>query len=324
MQVTKAGADWDGDLALLINNKIMMEGVDREAPIVLDMEDKITALAEPDTKESRLALVLRTINSLIGEISNAASSYWGKMPRDPAVKKKYEEYVDLLSILNGKAIDCAKTGVIYPIPKHIAKYSKPLPYFMKYASDYYMGLSKFSHANSNMNRLCKDIEHWCKTERYTSGARDFDYHIMVDEAIEVPEKLQLQVNALFIRFYKETAELARDQLNIRKYGDDSLSRYDAKNFSINWGYYYDQYRREAEELCDDKKMLANAAVRSCYEFYASKKNTRFMWVVAGDGVLENIKQQRFELPIRDPQGEYEYLGSRYSFAEIMLDEGEQE
>lgn len=311
-----------GDLCLLINNKTMMEGVDREIPIVLDMEDKITALAEPDTKESRLALVLRTINSLIGEISNAASSYWGKMPRDPAVKKKYEEYVDLLSILNGKAIDCAKTGVIYPIPKHIAKYSKPLPYFMKYASEYYMGLNKFSHANSNMNRLCKDIERWCKTERYSSGARDFDYRIMIDDKIEVSSELQERVNKIYIKFHKETAELARDQSNIRKYGDESLSRYDARNFSINWGYYYEQYKQEAESLCDDKKMLANAAVRACYEFHANKKNTRFMWVIAGDGILENIKQQKFELPIRDPYGEYEYLGNRYSFAEIMLNEGE--
>lgn len=98
------GADYDGDLCLLINNKTMMEGVDREAPIVLDMEDKITALAEPDTQESRLALVLRTINSLIGEISNAASGYHNKAPRDPETKKKYSEYVDLLSILNGKAM----------------------------------------------------------------------------------------------------------------------------------------------------------------------------------------------------------------------------
>lgn len=82
----------------------MMEGVDRNAPIVLDMEDKITALAELNTKETRCALILRTINSLIGEISNAASGYENKAPRDANVKKKYDEYVDLLSILNGKAM----------------------------------------------------------------------------------------------------------------------------------------------------------------------------------------------------------------------------
>ena len=47
----------------------MMKGVDRNAPVVLDMEDKITALAEEDTMDNRVALILRTINSLIGETS---------------------------------------------------------------------------------------------------------------------------------------------------------------------------------------------------------------------------------------------------------------
>ena len=47
----------------------MMKGVDRNAPVVLDMEDKITALAEEDNMDNRVALILRTINSLIGETS---------------------------------------------------------------------------------------------------------------------------------------------------------------------------------------------------------------------------------------------------------------
>lgn len=98
------GSDFDGDLVFLIDNKTMMEGVDRDIPVVMDVEDKITALAEEDTAENRVALVLRTINSLIGETSNCSTGYHNKVPKDPAVKKKYESYVDLLSIINGKAI----------------------------------------------------------------------------------------------------------------------------------------------------------------------------------------------------------------------------
>lgn len=81
-----------------------MEGVHRYTSVVLDMEDKITALAEKNTKESRFALIMRTINSLIGEISNTATCYASKTPKDEATKKKYNEYIDLLSILNGKAM----------------------------------------------------------------------------------------------------------------------------------------------------------------------------------------------------------------------------
>lgn len=82
----------------------MMKGVDRNAAVVLDMEDKITALDEPDTQQTRLALILRTINSIIGEISNCASFFHNRQPKDAAVKEKYRGYVDLLSILNGKAM----------------------------------------------------------------------------------------------------------------------------------------------------------------------------------------------------------------------------
>jgi len=35
---------YDGDLCLIINNKMMMSGVDHNAKIVIDIEDKVTAL----------------------------------------------------------------------------------------------------------------------------------------------------------------------------------------------------------------------------------------------------------------------------------------
>lgn len=192
---------------------------------------------------------------------------------------------------------------------------------MKYASEYYGGLNKFAHTNSNMNRLCKDIERWCKTERFKIGPRDFDYHIMLDEELQVPDDIQDSINALFLRFTKEMADLSRDQANIRKYGDDSLSTYDSRNFMINWGYYYEIYESEAKKICPNMKMLANAAVRACYEYYPNKKNTKFMWVVVSKGILQNIKQIKYDLPIRDDNGEFEYLGRKYSFAEIVLEGG---
>ena len=55
------------------------------------------------------------------------------------------------------------------------------------------------------------------------------------------------------------------------------------------------------------------AVSACYEFYTQKKNTKFMWRVASDGILQNLKQVNYPLPIRDDNGEHEYLGKKYSF-----------
>lgn len=307
---------------MVIDNPLMMEGVDRYAPVVLDIEDKITALAEEDTAENRAALVLRTINSLIGETSNCSSCYHNKQPKSLEIKKKYESYIDLLSIINGKAIDYAKTGVLYNIPKHIAKYSKPLPYFMKYASDYYRTLKTFSNSNSNMNRLCKDLEKWCDKHRYSAGSRKvkFDYTIMLDKTLPVDEEKQLKINEVYLDFCKSMQELQKDQSYVRKYGDSSLSKYDSSNFTINWGYYYEEYRKRCQEICPDIKQLANMAVRACYEYCPQKNNSKFIWRVAGEGIVANIAQVPILLPIRDENGEYEYLGQRYSMK--LITEGD--
>ena len=140
----------------------MKSGVDRNASITIDIEDKATALVEEDTPENKLQVILRGMKSLIGEASNCATTYHNKKPQTIEQKKIYEKYIDILCIVTGKAIDYAKMGVLFNIPKHIAKYGKPVPYFMKYAGEYYFRMKKFLKSKRNMNRLCWDIEKWHK------------------------------------------------------------------------------------------------------------------------------------------------------------------
>lgn len=96
---------FDGDLVLVLQNEIMQEGVHKDVPIVIDVDDKITAMVEPDTVDGRVALTMRTMKSLIGEYSNYSSAYHNKCPRTAEQKELYEKYVDQISVLTGKAID---------------------------------------------------------------------------------------------------------------------------------------------------------------------------------------------------------------------------
>lgn len=66
----------------------MMKGVDPNKPIVIDVEDKITSLAEADTMENRLALIKRTMNSLIGETSNCATRLSQQSCKERRTKEK--------------------------------------------------------------------------------------------------------------------------------------------------------------------------------------------------------------------------------------------
>jgi len=315
------GADEDGDLVLIVNNDVLKSGVNRDIPVVIDIDDKITVKKEHITKENQLKLILRTMNSLIGETSNCATGYHNKMPKTVEQKQKYESYIDLLSVINGKAIDYAKTGVLFSIPRNIAKYSKPLPYFMKYADDYYSRQSKFSRANSNLNRLCFEIEKWDKSIRYKRTYKDFDYKIMIDNSITYDSNIFDQIELIYLDFCKEMNDLGKLQAKLRNYNSyrDEFEGYitykDAKNIVIDWKYYYKQYKNKCIDICDNQSLLANIAVTLCYKKYPSK-NKKFMWIVAEEGILNNIKQVPIKLPVRADDGKYEYLGKKYNIKEI--------
>lgn len=319
------GADFDGDLVLVMQNDVLKKGVNKSSSVVIDIEDKITALEEPDTKENRAALVLRSMNSLIGETSNCATGYHNKTPKTAEQKEKYEAYVDLLSVINGKAIDFAKTGVIFNIPRNIAKYGKPLPYFMKYAGSYYSKLQTFSYAKSNMNRLCFELEKWDKTIKFKRTYKDFDYTIMIDDSIIIPDEVFSSIEQIYLDYCKEMSELGKEQAMIRNYDkykeelDGWISKEEAANFEINWQYYYNIYREKCLNVCKDEKMLANIAVILCYKKYPNK-NKKFIWIAAGNGIIQNIRQVDFKLPCLNDDGDYEYLGKKYSFETRKDDE----
>jgi len=93
-----------GDLLFVTDNEIMKKGVQRNLPIVIDVDDKITAIEKPYNKDSVLEYMLMSLDNRIGEISNVATCYLNKQTKDDKQKAKYGGYIDLLSVINGKEI----------------------------------------------------------------------------------------------------------------------------------------------------------------------------------------------------------------------------
>ena len=316
-----------GDLVLVVDNDIMRNAVDRDAPIVMDIADKLAAKVELDTVDNRYGLILRTMKSLIGEYSNYASVYHNKCPRTVEQKQKYERFIDVISVITGKAIDASKTGVIFHMPRHIAKYGRPLPYFMKYRDPYY-ARQKLSKSPSNMNRLCWELERWDRGIRWKRTFPEFDYHIMIDEGVTYSDETASAVEAVYLEFGTETRKVYLEQSRIRKYEEaDVKKKYtasEAKRYRADWKRHYDLYRRKCHAACPDEKALANILVRLGYEKYP-KRDKRIMWNVAGEGIVANIKQvEKLVLPKRDPNGSLSYLGRNYSMCEVNSNELEVE
>lgn len=198
---------------------------------------------------------------------------------------------------------------------------------MKYASPYYKKQSRFNNSPSNMNKLCKQIEKWEHSFKWIRTYKDFDWHIMMDDEVGIDFNTFCLIEQVYLEFCKEMQDLVSLQEEIRSrvtYSDDYadiMSYSDAKEFTIDWGYYYDLYRNKCLQICPNRKMLANIAVALCYEKYPNK-NKKFMWRVAGDGIIENIKAVDIELPIKDDNGSYLYLGKHYRKEKYNYDQRE--
>ena len=167
-------------------------------------------------------------------------------------------------------------------------------------------------------------DHILVLKYYTQTKKYAPYTSMLSER-NISEETFNKIEEIFIRFDKQMSELssfASKCKNFEKYKDffetwyDDIDKDTVKNFEVNWKYYYDLYKEECQQVCPDKRILANIAVTLCYEKYPNK-NKKFMWKVASEGILLNIKQQRFSLPERDDNGEYEYLGKKYTMMEVI-------
>lgn len=315
------GGDYDGDLVLVLDEPLMLEGIDKDCAIVLNLDEKMTASEEEYTRENIAELVCRTLVSLIGECSNASTCYHNKPWKRQETKERYNTNVEVLSIVNSFAIDYAKTGYIMNIPYEIAKYSKPLPYFMRYISDYYdklhCGMKDGFQRNksSNMNQLCFMFERFHDRDIRWKRSQHFDHSIMIDYSILEDDKKSDAIEAIYKQFNKECRYLTifeRKLHNYDKYRDElrAWDKESALNYYVNWDQVYAKYRNLCEDVCDQKE-LANIVTRLCYEKYP-KRSKRFIWAVASAGILENLKYVDFPLPYRDDNGPYEYLGRRYS------------
>lgn len=294
------GADFDGDLVLVVDNEIMKSGVCKDIPIVIDVDDKVTVEPEADNMENKVQCIMRTMKNFIGEYSNYASVYHNKTPRNDVTRKKYEKFIDIISVLTGKSIDYAKTGIIYRMPYYIAKYGRPLPYFMKYRGEYY-AKGKLSKSNSNMNRLCFELERWEKNFRWKRKYKDFDYTIMMDTDIPFNKVIFNKIEEIYIDYCKEMKQLGKDEYYIRR---------EIGEFILDWARYYQQYKDRCLSVCSNKKELANYCVYLCYVKYPNS-NKKFIWKVADEGVLDNIQSVKALFPIKSKYGKLEYLGRKF-------------
>lgn len=309
-----SGEDCDGDLCLLSNNEQLLTGINEKCLPILDIEDKISAKEREITLENVVDSIVFSFDVRIGEYSNMATSYLNKTPRTEEQKQRYKDNIDYISVLNGKEIDKVKTNIQYQCPRYISKYAKPYPQFMKYAGAYYSRMKNFNYAHSNMNRLCRDIIKW--ERKIKQRKPPFKWSLLIDKNIPKNQEKFDKIYELYLKF-KDIMTIFHKYQYILSHRIKPNKRFEIitqdeiNNRQINWEFYYNQYRKEANLICGDQKELANYAVEICYKLHPMNVKM-FAWVVAKEGILNNLTNSTVDLPYENHSGSYTFLGRNYA------------
>lgn len=326
----QGGADFDGDIFFLCNDPIIIESkIDK--PIILDIEDKVTAKPKPYTKENIIEYEVMTRDNRIGEITNVATSIENRYTTNDDIFKLYSDYSSLLRIFQGKEIDFLKTGFRWHMNTSLRKHLKQLPYFLLFnyppkMKTYNSILEKNKknknkennlklnayHSPSPMNELCDYICTWEKKKiKWDNCINDiFDTRcLIVDNDLSLTDKSIIRKCRKYINDYAAT--LKKHFVN----GVDKHSDHSKFDFEL---VINDFRRRLKEELGLNENIIANYVILTSYSSISISKS--FAWAAYGDYIIQNLKNNtnpKRNISIREipyqTNGAYEYLGKYYEF-----------
>ncbi|MGJ7044630.1 RNA dependent RNA polymerase [Thermoanaerobacterium thermosulfurigenes] len=279
-----SGSDFDGDTYFHTSNKMVINAVITENnPIIVNLEDKATAKAEPINDNSILQFDLRTLDNKIGKITNMAT-FWTTLGSAKGNVNKFDDKLTKLRIYQGIEIDSAKTGIHPQIDDDVRKYAdKYKPYFLqKYQYGKNYNIMKYAD-KATMNILCKHIENWEQKnfvwdkKEYTDANRVAEY-IINREYMREHKELYAKVKQFYIKYKQNIA-----QLHLKKASDEEYSRF----FNLS--------QIKFDKISDDKKALAMFAIYVNYiDDRKSNKSYLFPWLVASEGILKILEEKQEE------------------------------
>lgn len=330
----QGGADFDGDIFFLCDDPIIIDSkIDK--PIILDIEDKVTAQSKPYTAENIIEYEVMTRDNRIGEITNVATSIENRYTTNEEVKALYSDYSSLLRIMQGKEIDFLKTGFRWQMHKGLQRHLKQIPYFLLF--NYPNKLKIYNelreknkgienpedklklnayHSPSPMNELCSYICAWEK--RHILWDSNIDHltdtrELIVNAGLDLSDRKVIRVVR---RYINEYADEIRRHINLHREKSDDEYR------NFNMDEIVKRFKQNlAKELGLDEELIANYVIKVSYDRFSISK--ALAWAGYGDYIIENLKKQSApkkhisitEIPYNTDTS-YEYLGKYYEFLEV--------
>lgn len=324
----QGGMDEDGDAVFLCNDPVIIDSK-IEKPIIIDIEDKATAIPKKYVKEHITAYEMMTRDSRIGEITNCATSIENKYTTDASVQKIYSDLSSLLRILQGKEIDFIKTGVRLQMNAGLRKHLKQLPWFLLY--NYPAKLKTYEtikqknksiedakdklplngyFSPSPMNELCDYINIWEKKHLIWDTAVADTAPLLINHELELADKkIMRQIRHIINDFSMDFKEAVRNK-------EDEKAESDFKEPDM----VILHYKEKLSAILPDEELLANYVIKTSYRNLSINK--QLAWLGYGDYIIANLKKnspaakqaaiREVSQPSKDT---YEYLGKYYLLEE---------
>ena len=328
----QGGMDADGDVVFLCHDPLLVDKrIDKT--MIIDVDDKVAAQSKAYTPENIVEYELNSRDNRIGEITNVCTSILNKYTTKEETKKKYDDYVSLLRILQGKEIDFLKTGVRWHMNKQLRTHIKCLPYFLLYnypkKLKAYEKIKKYNqthddklplnayHSPSPLNELCDYIDRWEKKKILWDRTYYDTRCITLDNNLDLSDKEILKrVRRILNDFGRDLKKLAEIQHS--KNNDDGL----------NLEPLIELYSQKLSELNLDKTLLDNYVIKVSYSSAAINKT--LAWSICGDTLLDNLRKnsppqrQCYITETSYPSDDvHEYLGKYYILADVTTSCDEQ-
>jgi hypothetical protein len=157
--------------------------------------------------------------------------------------------------------------------------------------------SPVTKTRSPLNELCFFIEKWEKELDYKGlvKIKDAGNLYVSNQKYDIDKKLMRKLVGLYLKFNRKSSYINRLSHKKKKTDEDKeLLK------SFNWEYFYNDVKLSANSLIDDNKKLLYYAYKICYKYYP-KKSKKFMWVVAEDAILDNLKLHNEERQLKAKQ-----------------------
>lgn len=193
------------------------------------------------------------------------------------------------------------------------KYKEKTKKERKYTADYYRWMPVLKN-NSVMNTLCGLIEQVdFKYKRVPNETNTSEmFQVLFDKNFQIDNEKLNKLMELQKKFEKQRYIKYKNKIMQGLEGKKETNEDQVLNL------FYDEIRNEANNICSNKKELANYAIYILYYLNPTFPK-EFLWDIAGEGIVEQLQEECkiIEIPQLDNNG-VDYLGKKYSLNEVTL------